>query len=245
MGEFHRGLVGGEGRGEGAKLDWWSFGVVVASALALVVGYYQGSEEAFWKRWPDVGLDGGVWRWMWPQLYGGAVSVALHLGVPGVMWGLLRAFGGRRGGEDEGRGAIGGGDGERLGWWWVVGVGLLLWIANPLKQEVPHFVIDNASTEEGLLYVGVRLVRVVGLEVFFRGFMVLGLQRVLGGAGAVGVSLIPYVMVHFNQGMFPSLVGWMVGVCLGVMALRRGSIGLGLGLHAGVVLVGDCVGWWG
>ncbi len=39
MGEFHKGLVGSGG---GAKLDWWSFGVVVASALALVVGYYQG-----------------------------------------------------------------------------------------------------------------------------------------------------------------------------------------------------------
>ncbi len=173
------------------------------------------------------------------------MSVALHLGVPGVMWGLLRAFGGGPGGEDGGEREKVGQAGEGLGWLWVVLVGVLLWVANPLKQEIPHFVIENASTGEGLLWVGVRFVRVVGLEVFFRGFMVLGLRRALGGVGALGVSLIPYVMVHFHQAMFPSLVAWCVGIGLGVMALRRGSIWLGLGLHAGVVLVGDCMAWWG
>jgi len=69
-----------------------------------------------------------------------------------------------------------------------------------------------------------------GVEYFFRGFLLFGLEPRLGSA-AVLVSTIPYVMIHFTKPPSEALGSIIAGVLLGYMALRSRSIWGGFLLH--------------
>ena len=70
----------------------------------------------------------------------------------------------------------------------------------------------------------------VGLEVFFRGFLVLAPRRILGVWG-LGLMLLPYTMLHFQKPLLESLGSIGFGLLLGVLALRTRSIVEGIGVH--------------
>ena len=70
----------------------------------------------------------------------------------------------------------------------------------------------------------------VGLEIFFRGFLVLAPRRILGIWG-LGLMMLPYTMLHFQKPLLESLGSIGFGLVLGVLALRTRSIIEGIGIH--------------
>ena len=70
----------------------------------------------------------------------------------------------------------------------------------------------------------------VGLEVFFRGFLLLALRRVLGLWG-LGVMVLPYTMLHFQKPPLEALGSVFFGLMLGILALRTRSVIEGVGVH--------------
>ncbi|MEE9390907.1 MAG: CPBP family intramembrane glutamic endopeptidase [Planctomycetota bacterium] len=73
------------------------------------------------------------------------------------------------------------------------------------------------------------------LEMFFRGFVVFGLEKRFG-LNAIFVMTIPYAMIHFSKPM-PEAIGAIVaGLTLGYMALRTRSFYGGILLHYAIGL---------
>ncbi len=79
----------------------------------------------------------------------------------------------------------------------------------------------------------------VGLEFFFRGFIVHGTKHRFG-VYAVFVSMVPYVQIHFGKPMPEAVASIIAGVVLGFMSLATRSVWLGAALHIGVAWGMDC-----
>jgi membrane protease YdiL (CAAX protease family) len=79
----------------------------------------------------------------------------------------------------------------------------------------------------------------VGLEFFFRGFIVHGTKHRFG-AYAVFVSMVPYVQIHFGKPMPEATASCIAGIVLGYMSLVTRSVWLGAALHIGVAWGMDC-----
>ena len=79
----------------------------------------------------------------------------------------------------------------------------------------------------------------VGLEFFFRGFIVHGTKHRFG-AYAVFVSMVPYVQIHFAKPMPEACASVVAGIVLGYMSLITRSVWLGAALHIGVAWGMDC-----
>lgn len=70
----------------------------------------------------------------------------------------------------------------------------------------------------------------VGLEIFYRGFMIHGLKRRFG-YGCIFVMMIPYMMIHFGKPL-PECIGSIIaGFVLGTMSLKSGAVWGGALLH--------------
>jgi membrane protease YdiL (CAAX protease family) len=79
----------------------------------------------------------------------------------------------------------------------------------------------------------------VGLEFFFRGFLVHGTKHRFG-AYSVFVAMVPYVQIHFGKPMPEATASLVAGVVLGVLSLVTRSVWLGAALHIGVAWGMDC-----
>jgi membrane protease YdiL (CAAX protease family) len=78
----------------------------------------------------------------------------------------------------------------------------------------------------------------VGLEFFFRGFLLHGLRHRFG-AYAIVVATVPYCMVHFTKPLPETLASIVAGLALGFMSLKTRSIFLGAAIHITVALMMD------
>jgi membrane protease YdiL (CAAX protease family) len=78
----------------------------------------------------------------------------------------------------------------------------------------------------------------LGVEAFFRGFMVFGLERRLGWY-AIPVMVIPYTMIHFGKPAPEAFAAIVAGFLLGWMALRSRSFVWGAALHWSVAITMD------
>lgn len=81
-------------------------------------------------------------------------------------------------------------------------------------------------------------VQFVGLEFFFRGFLVHSLKPSLG-LYSVFVMTVPYCMIHFSKPMPETFSAIAAGIFLGWLSYRNGSIWIGLILHCTVALSMD------
>lgn len=83
-------------------------------------------------------------------------------------------------------------------------------------------------------------VQFVGVEFFFRGFLVLGLAPRFGFK-AVLVAAVPYVMIHYAKPL-PEMVGALfTGVTLGTLVLRSRSIWWGVVIHVAAAVLLDAL----
>ncbi|HZX41016.1 MAG TPA: CPBP family intramembrane glutamic endopeptidase, partial [Myxococcaceae bacterium] len=73
----------------------------------------------------------------------------------------------------------------------------------------------------------------VGIEFFFRGFLVHGLKHRMGYT-AVWASVVPYTMIHFEKPLLECLGAVVAGWVLGTLSLRTGSMWWGAVIHTAV-----------
>lgn len=78
----------------------------------------------------------------------------------------------------------------------------------------------------------------VGLEFFFRGFLVHSLKPSLG-LYSIFVMTVPYCMIHFSKPPAETFAAIAAGIFLGWLSYKNGSIWLGLILHLTVALSMD------
>lgn len=89
-----------------------------------------------------------------------------------------------------------------------------------------------------LVWEALYFAQFVGLEIFFRGFVLHGLARRFGIL-AIMMMVVPYVAIHFTK-PWPEAVGSIVaGTVLGFFSLRTGAMWWGAALHFGVALTID------
>ena len=81
-------------------------------------------------------------------------------------------------------------------------------------------------------------VQFIALEFFFRGFLVLGLERYIGRY-SVWVAVVPYCMIHFHKPPLEAFAAILAGIVLGEVARRTRSIMGGALVHLSVALSMD------
>jgi len=81
-------------------------------------------------------------------------------------------------------------------------------------------------------------IQFIGLEFFYRGFLVHGLKHRLGFS-AVYVMMLPYLMIHFGKPPPEALGSIVAGFVLGTLSLKTGSVWGGAALHVAVALSMD------
>lgn len=83
----------------------------------------------------------------------------------------------------------------------------------------------------------------VGLEFFFRGFVLHGTRHRFG-IYSILVMTVPYCMIHFGKPMPETLAAIGAGIVLGFMSLKTRSIWLGAALHIAVAVTMDLLALW-
>ena len=91
----------------------------------------------------------------------------------------------------------------------------------------------QASAGAILMWEAAYLTQFFALEFFFRGFLVLGLGRVIGRA-SVWLAMVPYCMIHYHKPPLEAFAAIVAGVVLGEVAYRTRSIAGGVIVHVGV-----------
>ncbi len=86
--------------------------------------------------------------------------------------------------------------------------------------------VDSGFVRWELVYA----LQFIGLEFFFRGFLVHGTKHQFG-AYAVFLMVIPYCMIHFHKPVAECFGSILAGVGLGVVSLVTRSVWPGAGLH--------------
>ena len=83
----------------------------------------------------------------------------------------------------------------------------------------------------------------IGLEFFFRGFIVHGTKHRFGFY-AIFVMMVPYCMIHFGKPMPETFGAIAAGIVLGFMSLKTRSIWMGAAIHMSVALSMDFLSMW-
>lgn len=97
-----------------------------------------------------------------------------------------------------------------------------------------------ASLDAVLAWEAAYGLQFVALEFFFRGFLVLGLERYIGRY-AVWVAVVPYCMIHFHKPPLEAFAAIVAGLVLGEVARRTRSILGGVLVHLSVALSMDAL----
>lgn len=89
-----------------------------------------------------------------------------------------------------------------------------------------------------LIWELIYFIQFLGLEFFFRGFLVHSLKRSLG-LYSIFAMTVPYCMIHFGKPPVETIAAIGAGIFLGWLSYRNGSIWLGLVLHCAVAFSMD------
>ncbi len=83
----------------------------------------------------------------------------------------------------------------------------------------------------------------VGLEFFYRGFMVHG-TRWRTGYASIFIMMVPYTMIHFGKPLPEAVGSVMAGFVLGTLSLKSGSVIWGAVIHIAVAWQMDWLALW-
>jgi hypothetical protein len=108
------------------------------------------------------------------------------------------------------------------------------------QKTYPFFALrpGEGISKEFLIFEAIYCLQFFAIEFFFRGFLVLGLKRVLGWSSVL-VMLAPYCMIHYYKPMPEALGAIGAGLVLGTLSWRTGTILYGWALHFGIALSMD------
>lgn len=84
-----------------------------------------------------------------------------------------------------------------------------------------------------LLFEGCYGLDFLATEIFFRGFLVIGLSKYLG-RGSILAAAVFYVFIHFGKPLGETVSSFAGGLLLGVIAYETRSIWAGVLLHLGI-----------
>jgi membrane protease YdiL (CAAX protease family) len=117
----------------------------------------------------------------------------------------------------------------------------LMSLTEGFAAKYPFLNIYNGEPYLGqtlLVWELIYFLQFVGLEFFFRGFLVHSLKPSLG-LYSIFVMTVPYCMIHFSKPMPETFSAIAAGIFLGWLSYKNGSIWLGLILHCTVALSMD------
>ncbi len=124
---------------------------------------------------------------------------------------------------------------------------LLFWVSRQqhFQQTYPfyHLRLDEPLWPYFWAWEACYFLQFVGLEFFFRGFMVHGTKHRFG-VYAIFVMAVPYCMIHFQKPMLETCGALIAGVALGFMSLKTRSIWMGAAIHMTVALSMDFLSLW-
>jgi membrane protease YdiL (CAAX protease family) len=115
---------------------------------------------------------------------------------------------------------------------WLVSTTPAFYTFYPMYPQAGRSWFDLLAWEG--LYAG----QFVALEFFFRGFLVGGLGRHIGFM-AVPVSVMPYLMIHFQKPVPEAAASVVAGLVLGALAWKTKSIWGGVCVHCAVACTMD------
>jgi membrane protease YdiL (CAAX protease family) len=94
-----------------------------------------------------------------------------------------------------------------------------------------------------LIWELIYFIQFLGVEFFFRGFIVHGTKHRFGYY-SVFVMTIPYCMVHFGKPLPETIAAIIAGIVLGTLSLKSRSILLGIAIHYSVAITMDIAALW-
>lgn len=116
----------------------------------------------------------------------------------------------------------------------------------PIVPDIMVKIYDSASAL-WLLWIAVILAGPLFEEVFFRGFLLEGLRHGhLGALGAISLTALLWAALHIQYGLYEISTIFLLGLILGYVRLRTGSLYPPLAMHA-VVNLGaslQVAGYW-
>jgi membrane protease YdiL (CAAX protease family) len=121
---------------------------------------------------------------------------------------------------------------------------VLLASADPVFLEAyPFYRFRSPLGWDLVLWEVLYAVQFVGVEFFFRGYLVHGTRERLG-AFCIPVMTVPYCMIHFGKPWPETLGALVAGLVLGLMSLKNRSIVLGVVIHVSVAWSMDAAALW-
>jgi membrane protease YdiL (CAAX protease family) len=106
------------------------------------------------------------------------------------------------------------------------------------RHTYPFYRLANRSHFDLWTWEAFYAAQFISLEIFFRGFLLHGLRRVMG-SNAIFVMIVPYCMIHYGKPLPETLGAIGAGVILGTLAMRTKSIWGGVLIHIGVAVTMD------
>ncbi len=106
------------------------------------------------------------------------------------------------------------------------------------RETYPFYRMSNHSYQDLIAWELIYAAQFTALEFFFRGFMLQGLRKALGG-NAVFVMIVPYCMIHYGKPMAETFGAIIAGLVLGSLAMRTRSIWGGVLIHVTVGITMD------
>jgi membrane protease YdiL (CAAX protease family) len=242
-------------RPESRRPDWKVMAVLVTAAVVLLLQNYYGhsllvpaaaleevgrpdlaDQVLGWMRSPEIGRFADLAYW---ALFSFATYFFLPVLVILFFRQPLSAFGMKL-------------QGAFREWWiyvafFAVMCPLLLWVSthDHFKRTYPFY---KLAPEEPLwpyfwAWEACYFVQFIGLEFFFRGFMVHGTKHRFG-VYSIFVMALPYSMIHYGKPMLETCGAIVAGIVLGFMSLKTRSIWLGAAIHMSVALSMDFLSMW-
>ncbi|MFC1933167.1 lysostaphin resistance A-like protein, partial [Chloroflexota bacterium] len=104
-----------------------------------------------------------------------------------------------------------------------------------LERPVPEFMVDvyNTSVWPALLWISIVIFAPAFEETFFRGFLFEGFRRSrIGISGTIGLTALVWALSHVQYGTYEIVTIFVMGIILGIVRLKTGSLWSTLLMHA-------------
>ena len=208
--------------------------VFLAIAVLNILSYYFGSRRFFRMQFGEaLGNDQlySLYEYLFWFVSECCISFVLPLALIRLVHRQpLRAFG------------LGGGDwrfGLKATGAFVLVMIPILWFASDapeFRSMYPHAQIVKTDWSLFLLYEACFFLYFIGWEFIWRGYVLFGLEKALGGGVAILVQMVPFVILHNGKPMIETFGAIFAAIALGAIALRTRSFWYGVATHWLVML---------
>ncbi len=236
--------------GEESTWDKKTIWVMVTSAVCLMAINYLGKLDVLDQTLRALGMNKAAGWVMYqyrnaadPQLfrlgYWACCSFLFYAIVPAIIVRLiikekLKEYGARLGGAIRGY--------KIYILFFLIMLPLIWWMSHnqAFQSKYPFYDMEtlHPNWNSFIKWEGFYLLQFVGLEFFFRGFMVHGTKHRFGFY-SVFVMMVPYCMIHFGKPWQETTGAIMAGIALGALSLKSKSVWLGVAIHFSVAITMD------